>query len=83
MRGYDFPAVVKFLEIHGAISHHALLGTRKRDRPPGESYCEIRRQQLELDAFGLDEPRRITIRIPIDVRIMQLLPADYLKLGFA
>ena len=22
MRGYDLPAVVKFLEVHGAISHH-------------------------------------------------------------
>jgi hypothetical protein len=36
MRGYNFPAVVKFLEIHGAISHHVLLGTRESDRPPGE-----------------------------------------------
>jgi hypothetical protein len=36
MRGYDLPAVVKFLEIHGAISHHVLLGTRESDRPPGE-----------------------------------------------
>jgi hypothetical protein len=25
MRGYDFPAVGKFFEIHGAISHHLCL----------------------------------------------------------
>jgi hypothetical protein len=36
MRGYDFPAFVNFLEMNGGISHHALLATRKRDRPPGE-----------------------------------------------
>jgi Sodium/hydrogen exchanger family len=36
MRGYDLPAVVKFLEIHGAISHHVLLGGGKSYRPPGE-----------------------------------------------
>jgi hypothetical protein len=34
MRGYDFPAVGKFLEIDSAISHHFMLGTHKRDRPP-------------------------------------------------
>jgi hypothetical protein len=32
VRGYAFPAIVKFFEIDGAISHHALPGTRKRDR---------------------------------------------------
>jgi hypothetical protein len=36
MRGYDLPAVVKLLEVHGAVSHHRLLGTWESDRPPGK-----------------------------------------------
>ena len=54
---------------------HLLLGTWERDRPPSESEREIRLQQLDLDALGLDEPHRITIRIPVNVGIVQLLPA--------
>ena len=42
MRGYDLPAAVKLLEVHGAVSHHLLLGTRERDRPPGKGQREIR-----------------------------------------
>src|ERR1700738_1554795 len=75
VRGYDLPAVVKLLEIHGGVPHHLLLGTWERDRPPGEGEGEIRLQQLDLDAFGFDEPHRITIRIAVDVGIMKVLPA--------
>jgi hypothetical protein len=52
MRGYDLPAVVKFLEIHGAISYHVQLGSGESDRPPCEGQGEIRLQQFDLDAFG-------------------------------
>ena len=75
MRSYDLPAVVKLLEVHGAVSRHLLLGTWERDRPPGKGECEIRLQQLDLDAFGLDESHRNAIQIPINVGIMKLLPA--------
>src|ERR1700722_13789176 len=75
LRGYDLPAVVKLLEVHGAVSHDLLLGTWESGRRPGKSECEIRFQQLDLNAFGLDEPYRLTIRIPINVGIMKLLPA--------
>jgi hypothetical protein len=34
----------------------------------------MRHQQLDLDAFGLDQPHRSTIWIPVEVRMMQLLP---------
>ena len=51
------------------------LGTRERERPPSEGECEIRLQQLDLDAFGFDEPHRITIRVAVNVGIMKLLPA--------
>ena len=36
MRGHDLPSVIKLLEVHGGVPHYRLLGTRKRDRPPGE-----------------------------------------------
>jgi hypothetical protein len=75
MRGHDLPTVIKLLEVHGGVAHHRLLGSRERDRPPGEGEHEMRLQQLELDAFGLDEPHRITNRIPVQVGIIQLLPA--------
>src|SRR5260370_27962731 len=75
VRGYDLPTVIKLLEVHGGVPHRLLLGTRKRDRPPSEGKCEIRLQQLDLDAFGFDEPHRITVRIPVNVGIMKLLPA--------
>ena len=42
MRSYDLPAVVKLLEVHGAVSRHLLLGTWESDRPPGKGECEIR-----------------------------------------
>jgi hypothetical protein len=35
MRGYDLPAVIKLLQVHGPVSHHLLFGTWERDRPPG------------------------------------------------
>jgi hypothetical protein len=75
MRGYDLPAVVELLEVHGAVSHDLLLGTWESGRPPGKGECEIRFQQLDLNAFGLDEAHRTTIRIPINVGVMKLLPA--------
>ena len=75
MRGYDLPAVVELLEVHGAVSHDLRLGTWEGGRLPGKGECEIRFQQLDLNAFGLDEPHRTTIRIPIDVGVMKLLPA--------
>ena len=75
MRCYDLPAVVKLLQVHGAVSLDLLLGTWESRRPPGKGECEIRFQQLDLNALGLDEPHRSTIRIPIYVRIMKLLPA--------
>ena len=75
MRGYDLPTVIKLLEIHRGVPHHRMLRTGERDRPPREGQCEIRLQQLDLDALGLDKPHRIPIRIPVQVGIMQLLPA--------
>src|ERR1700730_16172200 len=75
MRDHDLPTVIKLLEVHGGVPYHRLLGTRERDRPPSEGECEIRLQQLDLDAFGLDQPHLIPIRIPVQVGIMQLLPA--------
>ena len=62
MRGYDLPTVIKLLEIHRGVPHHRMLRTRERDRPPGEGQCEIRLQQLDLDAFGFDKPHRIPIQ---------------------
>src|SRR5271165_1395030 len=41
MRGYDLPTIVKLLEVHGGITDYLLLGTWERDRPPGESQCEV------------------------------------------
>ena len=70
MRRYNLPTVSKLLEIHRGVPHHRMLRTRERDRPPGEGQCEIRLQQLDLDAFGLDKPHRIPIRIPVQVGIM-------------
>ena len=55
------PAVVKLLEIHGAVSLDLLLRIWENGRPPGKGECEIRFQQLDLNAFGLDEPHRTTI----------------------
>src|SRR5271165_7658116 len=55
VRCYDLPTIVKLLEIHGGVPHHLLVGIRKRDRPPSESKCEIRFEQLDLDACGIDE----------------------------
>jgi hypothetical protein len=49
MRGYDFTAVAKLLEVHGAVSHHLLLGTRKRDR----SYAVVSVQET-LSASNVD-----------------------------
>jgi hypothetical protein len=74
-RGYDLPAVVRLLEVHRGVAHYLLLGIWKRDRPPSQSECEIRFQELNFDAFGVDEPPPITVRIPVNVRIMELLPA--------
>src|SRR5271165_7493706 len=42
MRGHDLPTVIKLLEVHGGVPDHLLLGTRKSDRPPGESQREVR-----------------------------------------
>src|ERR1700737_4055164 len=78
MRDHDLPTVIKLLEIHRGVPYHRLLGTRERDRPPGEGECEIRLQQLDLDAFGLKDPHRVTIPIPVNVGIMKLLPAGKL-----
>jgi hypothetical protein len=36
MRDHDLPTVIKLLEVHGGVPYHRLLGTRERDRPPGE-----------------------------------------------
>jgi hypothetical protein len=47
--------------------------TWERDRPPGESQCEIRFQQPDLDSFGLNKPHRSTTRISVKVRIVKLL----------
>src|ERR1700738_1070224 len=75
VRGHDLPAVVKLLEIHRGVSHHLLLGTREIDGPPSKCECEIRLEELDLNATGFDEPHRTTIRIPVNVGIMELLPA--------
>ena len=75
MRRHDLPAVVELLEVHCAGSHHRLLGAWKGGRPPSKGECEIRLQQLHLNSFGLDEPHRDSIGVPIDVGIMKLLPA--------
>jgi hypothetical protein len=37
--------------------------------------AKVRLQQLDLDAFGLDEPHRITIWIPVNIGIVKLPPA--------
>ncbi len=39
----------------------------------GKVTDEIRLQDLDLDAFGFDEPHPFTIRIPVNVGIMELL----------
>jgi|SRR5580704_16614102 len=75
MRGYDLPAVVRLLEVHRGVAHYLLLGIWKGDRPPSQSECEIRFQELNFDAFGVDEPPPITVRIRVNVGIMELLPA--------
>ena len=75
MRGYDLPAVVKLLQVDGAVSHDLLLGTWESGRPPAKGECEVRFEQLYLNAFGLDEPHRPMIRIAINVGVMKLLPA--------
>src|ERR1700730_9454451 len=75
IRGYDLPAVVRLLEVHRGVAHYLLLGIWKRDRPPSQSECEIRFQELYFDAFGVDEPPPITVRIRVNVGIMELLPA--------
>src|ERR1700686_4697474 len=75
VRGHDLPAVVKPLEVHRGVSHHLLLGTRKIDRPPSKGECEVRLEELDLNATGFDEPHRTTIRIPVNVGIMEVLPA--------
>ena len=49
MRGYDLPAVVKLFEVHGAVSHNLLLGTRERHR----SYAVISVQKT-LSASNVD-----------------------------
>jgi hypothetical protein len=64
MRGDDLPTVIKLLEIYRGVSLHRVLGSREGDRPPGEGKGDIRLQQLDLDAFGLDKPHRMPIRIP-------------------
>jgi hypothetical protein len=75
MGSYDLPTVVKLLEVHSGIAHYLYLGSRERRRPPSEGECKIRLEKLDLDACGLDEPHRVTIRIPVHVGIMKLLPA--------
>src|SRR5580704_13499631 len=75
VRSYDLPTVIKFLKVHGRIADHFLLGAGEGYRPPSEGKSQIRLQQLDLDACGIDEPHRITVRIPVNVGIMQLLPA--------
>jgi hypothetical protein len=61
MRGYDFPAVVKLLEVHGAVSHHLLLGTRERDR----SYAVVSVQEhFELFECGCFSTDGILLREP-------------------
>ena len=74
MRRHNLPTVVKLLEVHGAGSHYRLLGTWERGRPPGEGEREVRLQQLDLDAFRLEESHRVSIRVPVNVRVVQLLP---------
>ena len=61
VRGHDLPAVVKLLEVHRGVSDHLLLGTRKIDRPPSKGECEVRLEELDLDATGFDEPHRMMI----------------------
>jgi len=75
MRGYDLPTVGELLQVHGGVSHHLLLGNWERDRPPCQGECKIRFQELNFDAFGVDEPHPITVQIPVHVGIMKLLPA--------
>src|SRR6266446_7242770 len=75
VRGHDLPAVVKLLEVHRGVSDHLLLGTRKIDGPPSKGECEVRLEELDLNATGFDQPHRTTIRIPVNVGIMELLPA--------
>src|SRR5260370_36718541 len=75
VRGHDLPAVVKLLEVHRGVSDHLLLGTRKIDGPPSKGECEVRLEELDLNATGFDEPHSTTIRIPVNVGIMELLPA--------
>ena len=54
MRGHDLPTVIKLLEVHRGVPHHCLLGGREGDRPPGQRECEIRLQQLNLNALGVE-----------------------------
>jgi hypothetical protein len=75
MRGIRSSSRRQFLEIHGAISTTFCLELGKVTDHQVRANCEIRLQQLDLDAFGFDEPHHITSWIPVEVRIMQLLPA--------
>jgi hypothetical protein len=72
MRGNDLPDVVELLEVHGAVSLDLLLRIWESGRPPGKGECEIRFQQLDLNAFGLDEPHRTTIE-HFDQNVIYLL----------
>ena len=75
MGGYDLPTVIKLLEVHRGVPYHLLFGVWERNPPPSEGESEIRFQHLDLDAFGFDEAHLITIRIPVNVGIMELLPS--------
>jgi hypothetical protein len=75
VRGHDLPAVCKLLEVHRGVPHHLLVGTREIDGPPSKGEGEVRLEELDLNATGFDEPHRTTIRIPVNVGIMELLPA--------
>ena len=68
MKGYNLPAVVELLEVHRGVPHHLLVGTREIDRPPSKGECEVRLEELDLNATGFDEPHRTTIRIPVNVQ---------------
>ena len=55
VRGYDLPAVVKLLEIHGGVPYHLLLGTWERDRPPGEAVAaDASKDAIEIEVICSD-----------------------------
>jgi hypothetical protein len=75
VRSDDLPTVAKLLQVHGGVPHDLLFGIRKSDRPPSESKSEVRLEQFDLNAGGIDEAHGVVIRITVNIGIVKLLPA--------